>query len=212
MNTEVSVTTKPPVEFDLGTLLGRRQAFSMVAGKASAADVECLRQIRDRKLYKAKTANWGDFCAQYLGASKSHIDSEIRYLLEYGPQYFELAQITRISPDAYRAMAQHVTSKGLEVDGEVIPLVVENSHRLAAGVAELRKRAGKPAGEALPSAPLAAPPEDVFPDVERRIKRLIEVLGAMPRFQKYNGRSWSLVNLLETLRKTAKERGAPIDL
>ena len=208
MNTEVSVHIKPSVEFDLGTWLGRRQAFSMVAGKASAADVECLRQIRDRKLYKAKTVKWGEFCDQYIGASKSHIDSEIRYLVEYGPQYFELAQITRIAPDAYRAIAQHVTSRGLELDGEAVPLVAENSQRLAAGVAELRKRAARPAGKALP----AAESEDVFPDVEKLIKRLIEAMSAMPRFQKYDGRSWSLVQLLETLRKTAKERGAPIDL
>jgi hypothetical protein len=208
MNTETTITAKPSVEFDLGTWMGRRQAFSTVAGKASAADVECLRQIRDRKLYKAKTANWGDFCAQYVGASKSHIDSEIRYLLQYGPQYFELAQITRISADAYRAIAPQVTSRGLELDGEVIPLVDENSQRLAAGVAELRKRAGNPAGNALP----AAQPADVFPDIERRIKRLIEAMRAMPPFKNYDGRSWSLVQLLETLRKTAKERGAPIDL
>jgi hypothetical protein len=179
-----------------------------MAGKASAADVECLRQIRDRKLYLVKTRSWGEFCSEFLGASRSHVNSEIRYLLKYGPQYFELAKITRISPDAYGAIAAQVTSRGLELDGEAIPLVVENSQRLAAGVAELLKRAGKPAGKALPP----AQPEDVFPDVERRIKRLIEVMSAMPRFQKYDGRSWSLVQLLEELRKTAKERGAPIDL
>jgi hypothetical protein len=191
----------------LGTWLGRRQAFSMMAGKASAADIECLRAIRDRKLYRAKAANWDDFCTQYVGASKSHIDSEIRYLATYGPQYFELAQITRISPDAYRAIAPQITSRGLELDGETIPLAAENSQRLAAGVAELRKRAGKSAGK-VP----AAQPEDVFPDIERRMKRLIDLMGAMPRFQKYDDRSWTLVSLLGTLRKTAKERGAPIDL
>ena len=210
MSTDLVVVTPAddPGEFDLGTWVGRRQAFSIVAAKATAADVDCLRQIRDRKLYLAKTPTWGEFCNEFLGASKSHVNSEIRYLLKYGPQYFELAKITRIPPGAYAAIGPHVTSRGLELDGEVIPLVVENSQRLVAGVAGLLKRACKPAGEALPP----APPEDVFPDVERRIKRLIEVMSAMPRFEKYDGRSWTLVNLLETLRKTAKERGAPIDL
>jgi hypothetical protein len=210
MSTELVLVTPAEAsgEFDLGTWLGRRQAFSMMAGKASAADVECLRQIRDLKLYLVKTRTWGEFCSEFLGASKSHVNGEIRYLLKYGPQYFELAGITRISPDAYRAIAQHVTSRGMELDGEAIPLVVENSQRLAAGVAELLKRAGKPIGKALPP----AEPEDVFPDVERRMRRLIEVLSAMPRFQKYDGRSWTLVQLLEKLQKVAKERGAPVDL
>ena len=51
-------------EFDLGTWVGRRQAFGIVAAKASAADVECLRQIRDRKLYLIKTRTWGEFCTE----------------------------------------------------------------------------------------------------------------------------------------------------
>ena len=208
MSTEIVTSTKISTEFDLGTWLGRRQAFCIVAGKASAADVDCLRQIRDQKLHLAKTRDWGEFCSQFLGASKSHVNSEIRYLLKYGPQYFELAKITRIPPDAYRAIADHVNSQGLELDGEVIPLVTENGQRLAAAVAELRKRAGVPHTQTHP----AGEAEDVFPDIERRIKRLIEVMGAMPRFQNYDGRSSTLAQLLQTLQKVAKERGAPIDL
>src|SRR5260370_3485932 len=148
MSTELVTPPEPRVEssvdFDLVTWLGRRQAFSTVAGKASASDVECLRQIRDQKLYLVRTPDWAAFCTQYLGASKSHVNGEIRCLVNYGPQYFELAQITRIPPGAYRAIADRVTSQGVELDGEVIPLVTENSQRLAAAVTELRGRAGKP--------------------------------------------------------------------
>ena len=43
-----------PGEFNLGTWLGRRQAFGLMAGKAAAADVDCLRQIRDTRMYKSK--------------------------------------------------------------------------------------------------------------------------------------------------------------
>jgi len=208
MNNETPKTPKPAGEFDLGTWLGRRQAFSIVAGKASASDIECLRQIRDQKLYKSRTANWSDFCDEYVGASKSHVDSEIRYLLKYGPQYFELAKITRIPRDAYRAIADHVTSNGVELDGEVIPLVTENSQRLAAAVAALRRRAAIQASKALPS----AEPADVFPAIEKRLERMIADIGALPPFENYDGRSLALVELLEKLKKAAKEKGAPIDL
>src|SRR5215469_161885 len=104
MSTEVSVPTEPSeastAQFDLGTWMGRRQAFSIVAGRASAADVECLRQIRDQKMYLAKTRDWGEFCQRYLGASKSQVNDQIRKLVTFGPQYFQLAQIMRIPSDA----------------------------------------------------------------------------------------------------------------
>jgi len=37
-------------------------------------------------------------------------------------------------------------------------------------------------------------------------------MSAMPRFPNYDGRRWTLVELLEKLQKVVKERGAPIDL
>ncbi|HUI80868.1 MAG TPA: hypothetical protein VLY24_23240 [Bryobacteraceae bacterium] len=40
----------PSQAFDLGTWLGRKQAFGLMAGKCSAADAECLRNIREQKL------------------------------------------------------------------------------------------------------------------------------------------------------------------
>ena len=38
---------------DLGTWLGRRQAFAVMAGRCSAADAKCLRELRDTKKYKS---------------------------------------------------------------------------------------------------------------------------------------------------------------
>ena len=40
-------TQEKDMILDLGIWLGRKQAFSVVAGRCSAADAECLRQIRD---------------------------------------------------------------------------------------------------------------------------------------------------------------------
>ena len=131
----------PPDGFDLGTWLGRRQAFGLIAGKTAAGDAECLRQIRDRKMYKAKTSSWDQFCTQYVGASRAQVNRVIGYLEQFGPAFFEVTQLTRIPPETYRAIAPHVTTDGLVFDGVVISLVQENSQRLAQAVAELRKRA-----------------------------------------------------------------------
>ena len=99
MNQEI-ITSKGAAnsrDFDLGTWLGRRQAFSMIAGKASAADIECLRTIRDQRLCKGKNERWADFCSQHIGASKVQVDRLIRYLEEFGPTFFELIHVTRIT-------------------------------------------------------------------------------------------------------------------
>ena len=149
MKQELTVNESVPErDFDLGTWLGRRQAFSMMAGKATAADVECLRAIRDRRLYKARSERWDEFCAAHIGASKTQVDRQIRYLEEFGPQFFELTNVARISPETYRLIAPKVTAKGIRLDDQTIPINQENSARVAAAVGELRRRlepAKKPA-------------------------------------------------------------------
>jgi hypothetical protein len=139
--------------FDLGNWLGRRQAFSMMAGRASAADIECLRTIRDQRLYKAKAQRWSDFCSQYVGASRPQVDRLIRYLEEFGPNYFELTNVTRISPETYKLIAPHVCAEGIQLDGKTIPLAQENGAAVAAAVAELRRRAEPPRPPELPAPP-----------------------------------------------------------
>jgi len=37
---------------ELGTWIGRKQAFATIAGGCSAADAECLRQMRDQRTYR----------------------------------------------------------------------------------------------------------------------------------------------------------------
>ena len=48
--------------YELGQWMGRKQAFSGLAGRCSAADAECLRQIRSRKQYRALKLTWRQFC------------------------------------------------------------------------------------------------------------------------------------------------------
>src|SRR3954466_10420617 len=113
-------------DFNLGTWLGRRQAFSMMAGKASAADIECLRTIRNQRLYKSKKERWEDFCAEHVGASRTQVDRLIRYLEEFGPTFVELTHVTRITPETYRLIAKNVSADGLTFDDQTIPITQEN--------------------------------------------------------------------------------------
>ena len=173
-------------DFGLGTWLGRRQAFSMIAGRASAADAECLRRIRDQKLYKCRTAKWGEFCARYVGASKTNVDRMIRQLEEFGPPFFQLAQLTRISPETYRAIARQVGEEGLRFEGEAIALVPENAEKVSAAVAKLRRRAAENVGAEGAGSTEFAALERVFGDLLRRLE-------ALPRPLK----AWQKVSLAE---------------
>jgi len=80
--------------YELGTWIGRRQAFASIAGSCSAADAECLRRVRDRKQYRALGMNWDDFCQKRIGINRRTAEQIIRRLEEFGPQYFTLAQVT----------------------------------------------------------------------------------------------------------------------
>ena len=126
-------------DFELGMMLGSRRAFASVAGRCSAADAECLRRVREKKLYASRAATWDEFCPKFLGLSKAQANRLIRYLEEFGPDYFELAQLTRVTPEQYRAIAPSVREKSIHVQGEAIALIPENSDRIAAAVAELRQ-------------------------------------------------------------------------
>ena len=132
--------------YELGKWMGRKQAFSLVAGATAAADVECLRQIRERKLYAAKGLDWAEFCKQHAGITRSYADRLIRHLEDFGPNYFNLSQIVRISPDVYRKIAPAVSDEGIALGGEKIAICPENSDQLVEAVNELR--AAIPAKEA----------------------------------------------------------------
>jgi hypothetical protein len=125
----------------LGKMLGRREAFAAVAGRCTAAEAAQIRGMRENKTYLATSRSWGEFCAEHLHMSKSNADRIISLLDEFGPQYFILAQITRVSPDTFRAIAPSVRDGALHTNGEAIALIPENAARVSRAVAELRKAA-----------------------------------------------------------------------
>src|SRR5215831_14936619 len=124
---------------DLDRWLGRREAFALIAGRCSAAEVESLRRIRDEKLYRGRARTWEEFCSQHLGMSRRNVDRNLRYLEEFGPSYFHLSQLMHVTPEEYRAIAPQVGEDGVRLDGNVIALLPENSDKVAAAVGELLK-------------------------------------------------------------------------
>jgi hypothetical protein len=127
--------------------MGRKQAFASLAGGCSAADAECLRQMRSQKSYRSLGLSWAEFCKQQIGITRQHADRLIRRLEEFGPQYFRLAQATGITPEEYRRIAGSVNEKGLVHAGELIPITAEDGPRLIAAVDELRRQAAPEAGK-----------------------------------------------------------------
>jgi len=124
---------------DLGAILGQNLAFSLVAGRCSAAAAEGLRRLREEKLYKRCTEKWDDFCPKYLKISRVEADRTIRLWEEFGTAYFELSQLTRVSPQTFRAIAPAIQDGALRYNGEAIALNAENSRKVAAAVADLRR-------------------------------------------------------------------------
>lgn len=165
-------------DITLGRLLGQREAFNLVAARCSAGDAHLLRELRDRKLYIGHAKDWGEFCASFLHTSKETANRLIQLLNEFGPGYFEVAQITRISPATYRAIAPAVKDRQLEHNGEVIDLVPENARKVAAAVAEMRKAAIRPVGGDQPE-PAPPVPADPIAALEQRCHELVDEVETM---------------------------------
>ena len=140
MDNNTEILSQQPIDgvFELGQWIGRKQAFSLVATKTTAADVECLRQIREQKLYAAKGVDWTDFCKQYVGVTRAYADRLIRQLEDLGPNYFNLSQIVRISADVYRKISPAVSDEGIAFGDETIVISPENSQKVVEAVNELR--------------------------------------------------------------------------
>jgi hypothetical protein len=163
-NTEALTEQSSDGLYELGQWMGRKQAFSLVSGKTAAADVECLRNIREKKLYRAKGVDWSEFCKQYVGFTRAYSDRLIRQLEDFGPSYYNLSQIVRISADVYRKIAPAVSEEGITLGDETIAICPENSEKLVEAVSELRA---------------AIPAKEVETGIATARRRLEAGLGAM---------------------------------
>ena len=118
--------------------IGRQQAFALIGSKCSAAQAECLREIRESHAYEELGVTWEEFCPRYAAISRSKADDLIRRLDEFGQDYFRICEVARISPEAYRQIADLVHGETVELDGQAVPLIPENAPRIRLGIRNLR--------------------------------------------------------------------------
>jgi hypothetical protein len=123
---------------ELGQWMGRKEGFSLVAGKTAAADVACLRRIRDSKLHRAEGLDWAGFCKEHVGVSNAYANRLIQHLERFGPNYFRLSQVMRISADTYSRIARAVSDAGIAFRGQTIAICPENEGKIVAAVTALR--------------------------------------------------------------------------
>jgi len=148
---------------DLGTWLGRNQAFGVVAGRCSTAFAECLIEIKDRKL---TDDTWEGFCVNRIGISRATADRIIRQYKQLGAGYSKLNSYVKIKPAEYRLIAAAVTEDGLSYNGETIPIEPGNTPQLARAVEALR-------GESAPEPPPADLTEQAFAKAEKALQTVI---------------------------------------
>ncbi|HMD70796.1 MAG TPA: hypothetical protein VKF41_05600 [Bryobacteraceae bacterium] len=165
---------------ELGAWLGRKQAFSGMAGRCSAADAYCILKLREGKKYKAASLTWEEFCSQRLGVSRSLADRTIRLLEEFGETYFHLTGLIPMAPEDYRLIAASVSADGVQHGGETVPIAPQNAVKLAEAVKNLKQQARL----ALPApAPAAEPAAAKLPAdlVSRTVGQLQDAVVGLER-------------------------------
>ncbi len=183
---------------NLDRWLGRREAFGLIAGRCSAAEVESLRRIRNERLYRSRARTWEEFCSQ-IGVSRRNVERSIRALEEFGPSFFHLAQLTHLKPEEYRAIAANVTEDGVRIEGEVIAFLPENTGKVTAAVAQLLGR------ERRPIVKLAATPFELALNRCQAASQSLDKLPVLKPAQKIR-----LAAVLVDMREKAQALGVPL--
>ena len=191
--------------FDVGTWVGRRQAFALVAGRCLAADAEVLFEIREKKLFRTMEQTWEDFCVKRLGFGRSYADRVIRQYKELGPEFCKLTSFTRIKPAEYRRIAAAVTEDGLAYGGEVIALEAENAPKLADAVETLRR-------DSIPEADPADPAEQAFAKAEKAMQSAVTEFQRLEAMQLDDEGRLKLALALESCRNRLDLIHLSIDL
>ncbi len=79
--------------------------------------------------------------------SRSEADRTIKLLEEFGPTYFELSQLMRISPSRFREIAPAISNGVLNHNGKAIPLNADHAQKVAEAVAQMRRALPKAEGD-----------------------------------------------------------------
>ena len=127
--------------FNLGTWLGRKQAFGLIASRCTVAEIECLVEVYDGKRYLAIEPTFEAYCKNHLGITARTANRLINQYKQQGPELAKLNSFTRIRPSEYRLFAAALTEEGLSFNGETIPLEPENAPKLAQAADAIRSEA-----------------------------------------------------------------------
>jgi hypothetical protein len=167
---------------ELGSVLGHNQAFGLIAGRCSAAQAASLKRLRDEKKYRRVTENWRDFCSRYLRMSGAQANNIIHLWEEFGEGFFKVSQLTRISPETYRAIAPAVREDALHLNGEVIELSAANSRQVVEAVARVRRV--KPPARRIDE-------HERLQEIDERLMSIVDVLLNLS-FEDRSGEDWLL--------------------
>jgi hypothetical protein len=194
-----SVSKVAPLEASLDRWLGRRDAFALIAGRCSAADVECLREIRNNKLYvKPGHRSWDEFCRLQLKTSRRKIDTAIGQLDKYGRPFFHAIQALRLTEAEFCAIQEYVREEGVMLEGQLVPWTPENGARITEGLTKLRAIAA-PKGKRC----------DGFEALLKRFDALNQQLEKLPERLEDRQRI-TLGNVLQKLSFLAERRGVKL--
>jgi hypothetical protein len=177
--------------FDVGTWLGRKQAFGVMAGRCSAADAECLIEIKDKELYLELEPTWEDFCVNRMGTSRATADRAIRQYNQLGPNFAKLNSFARIKPAEFRRIAAAISDEGVCYGGEIIPMEPDNLAKLAQAVEALRK-------DSLPEATSVDAVAATFTKAERSLETALTEFGRLQDMDLDSTARMKLQSTLET--------------
>ena len=132
--------TIPHPVVTLGMMLGRGQAFGLLANQSLVAQAECLLKIRDSGVYKITGHTWEQFCPEFVGMSRQAVEALLANLQEFGANYVRLSEIVRISPDTYRRLEPKISGEQIEIEGEMVDIAPENAARIRQAVVSMRSQ------------------------------------------------------------------------
>ena len=125
-------------EAELMRMIGRHEAFGVMANRTTSAWAETLKQIKDRKIYKQLGLAWNDFCPKFLSISTDKADRIIRDLEEFGDMYFMLSEVTRLSRDQFRAIQGNIQDGKLLIGEEQVDIAKANQDKIREFIASVQ--------------------------------------------------------------------------
>jgi hypothetical protein len=192
---------------EVGTWIGRRQAFALMASKCSVADATSLKYLRAGRQYKDAGLTWDEFCPRYIGISRARADRIISQLDEFGAAYFALSEIVRIPADAFREISPAVSDLSIEYNGQTIPIKKENSRKIADVIRALREEAAQ---TRLQIDPPSQPPRlKNLPALRRLLNRCLLELAAVALSTLHPGDRAEVAGLICTAQERLQQLATP---